>query len=401
MNMSSFRLFAGTDVGLRDNNEDNFTVCPDLSKDEWIIPANPQTELPLSPSGCMMVVADGMGGQNAGEVASAIAISTMQEMFSPRHLSTNVLAKQNSIKDYLKKAIVEADRRIKKHSANHSEAAGMGSTIVVAWLVGNKAYVAWLGDSRAYSFVPNKGISRISKDHSYVQKLVDAGSLTEQQAMEHPDSNVITRSLGDTTQKAKPDVVCHPVVEGEIILLCSDGLCGVCTDDKIKGILEQNQQDLSTCKEVLTEAALNAEGSDNITVALLQTVKVDSSNENKMILRRKGVFVNSLFICIASFIFLSLGFVGYKLLFPHKSTDNHVDTVSVRKDTVVSDVLSKQKKIVKDIEIRKDNNKRDNPIGIVKGTATKTESDPADNEAGLNRSEGDAQSTTDMTQEKK
>ena len=80
--MVSFKLFAGTDVGLRDNNEDNFTVCPDLSQNEWIIPADYQQEIQLDARGCILVVADGMGGQNAGEVASAIAIATVQRMFS-------------------------------------------------------------------------------------------------------------------------------------------------------------------------------------------------------------------------------------------------------------------------------------------------------------------------------
>ena len=95
--MISFKLFAGTDVGLRDNNEDNFTVCPDLTQNEWMMPADHQQVIPLGECGCLMVVADGMGGQNAGEVASAIAIETVQTMFAPDCLTDKVLSKPANI----------------------------------------------------------------------------------------------------------------------------------------------------------------------------------------------------------------------------------------------------------------------------------------------------------------
>lgn len=336
--MTTFKLFAGTDIGLRDNNEDNFTVCPDLTKGEWVIPSNQQTVIPLGQSGCLMVVADGMGGQNAGEVASAIAISTVQEMFTPANLTESVVSKPESARDFMKKVIVEADRRVKKHSSIHSEAEGMGSTIVMVWLIGSNAHIAWMGDSRAYSYLPKEGLKRLSKDHSYVQKLVDAGQLTEQQAMEHPDSNVITRSLGDTTQKAKPDVATFPVQSGEIILLCSDGLCGFCNDEQIYGIITQNQQDLPTCKEVLTEAALNADGSDNITIALLQVVQTETKEETvKKDEEGGGLITNILLAVIAAFILLSLCFAGYKLIFPkQKDSPVVVDSIA-HKDSLVEE----------------------------------------------------------------
>lgn len=277
--MLSFKLFAGTNIGLRENNEDNFIVCPDLTLNEWIIPADQLQEHPLGKRGCVMVVADGMGGQNAGEVASAIAIETMQELFSPDKMPADVLDKPDSVKSFLKDVINEADLRVKKHSEKIPDTYGMGSTIIIAWLLECKLYVAWLGDSRAYSFIPNKGIARLSKDHSYVQQLVDSGALTEEEAMNHPNSNVITRSLGDTSQKAKAEVSEYDVVEGEIILLCSDGLCGVCPDYQIGSIIEDEQSDLAQCKERLTTAALAAGGSDNITISLLQISSITNSSE--------------------------------------------------------------------------------------------------------------------------
>ena len=276
--MIKYKLFAGTDVGLRDNNEDNFIVCPDLTKDEWMIPTNQQEAIPLGQRGCLVVVADGMGGQNAGEVASDIAIKTVRHMFTPSVLSANATEKAESIKAYLKKVIVQADLQVKQHCKDHPDTEGMGSTIVMAWLIDNKAYIGWMGDSRAYSYTTDKGIVRLSKDHSYVQQLVDAKMLTEQDAMNHPDSNVITRSLGDSTQKAKPEIAEHIVEEGEVLLLCSDGLCGVCTDSQIADIIQQKSDDLRTCKEVLTTAALKAGGSDNITVALLKVEKKGGKN---------------------------------------------------------------------------------------------------------------------------
>lgn len=287
--MALIKIFADTNIGLRDNNEDNYTVCPDLTLGQWEASDNTQTAFPLGRNGCLIVVADGMGGMNAGEVASDIAIRTVQEMFAPSVLASNVTFKQDNVKTYLKKVIVEADRRVKQYAKDNPETKGMGSTIVMAWLIGSDAYIGWLGDSRAYSYVPEKGIARLSKDHSYVQELVDAKQLTEEEAMNHDMSNVITRSLGDTSQKAKPDVTVHRVCEGEIIMLCSDGLCGVCTDEEISSIIEQNAGSLPQCQEALTEAALNSGGSDNITIALLNVTEVprkDSANDIKTWLRR-------------------------------------------------------------------------------------------------------------------
>lgn len=277
--MASIKLFAGTDIGLRDNNEDNFIVCPDLTKDEWMVPADQQEPIQLGQRGALIVVADGMGGMNAGEVASEIAIKTVQQMFSPSVLPASSIAKPESVTAYLKKVIVKADQEVKNRCKTDPSTEGMGSTIVIAWLLGNNVYISWLGDSRAYSYIPNADILRLSKDHSFVQQLVDSKTLTEEEAMNHPESNVILRSLGDESQKAKPDIVVHPVCDGEIIMLCSDGLCGVCTDDTISRVIQQKYDDLPSCKEALTMTALEAGGSDNITVALMRIVKANTNDD--------------------------------------------------------------------------------------------------------------------------
>jgi protein phosphatase len=341
--MITFKLFAGTDVGLRDNNEDNFTVNPDLTLDKWMVPANQQVTIPLGKWGCLMVVADGMGGMNAGEVASDIAIKTVQDMFSLSKFPANVVNKPDNIKKYIKKVIDQADRQVKQHCKEDPSTEGMGSTIVIAWLVDGYAYIGWMGDSRAYSFVPEKGITRLSKDHSFVQGLVDAKMLTEEEAMFHPQSNVIMRSLGDMTQKAKPDVVCHRVEKGEIILLCSDGLCGVCEDDSIAEILNKTSEDLKICKEALTNAALEAEGSDNITIALLQIVENDSQPDAKTAKQtniEQFHWQNLLVGVFALFVISSLLFAGLKSC-EMRCSSNSNSSDSAKTDTVTDDSIVK------------------------------------------------------------
>ena len=343
--MVSFKLFAGTDVGLRDNNEDNFTVCPDLTQNEWMMPVDHQQVIPLGECGCLMVVADGMGGQNAGEVASAIAIETVQSMFAPENLPDKVLTKPSTIKDYLKKVVSKADSNVKKYSEEHPEAEGLGSTIVMAWVIDNKAYIAWLGDSRAYALVSGQGIKRLSKDHSYVQQLVDEGKLTDIEAMNHPNSNIITRSLGDTSQKAKADVEEYSLQDGEIILLCSDGLCGVCTDDEIAGVLTEEANDLQVCKEQLTNIALDNGGSDNITIALMQISCNEEEKGEKEIKPWKSFNKNILLGIFVVLVAILIGVFAMNKFFQKAPTPSIVQTT----DTTKQKAKSKAKKKPKDL----------------------------------------------------
>lgn len=328
--MQGLKIFAGTNVGLRDNNEDNFTVCPDLRSGGWTIPADHQQVLPLGDRGSLLLVADGMGGQNAGEVASAIAVQTVEALFSPEALSAASLDNDNEVRHYLLKAIEKADACIKAHAHDHTETSGMGSTLVMAWILNGVAHVAWIGDSRAYAVMPSKGIARLIKDHSFVQGLVDKGQITEEEAMTHPNSNIITRSLGDMTQRARGDAVSYPLHNGEVVLLCSDGLCGVCSDAVIGGIVEDYVADLQQCKEQLTNAALRAGGSDNITIALAQyfddrqapsDVQRDveykpmkSSEASKSADTHRHVSIINVLFCVFAFLILSaLGYAGWHL----------------------------------------------------------------------------------------
>ena len=260
------KLTAGTNVGLvRGNNEDNFVVCRDLIKDDWTIPqAGEVTD--LGPYGALLVVADGMGGANAGEVASSMAIETVQQTFGSKRLS-DVIKSDENILNFLCSIMHDADKNIAKHSKKHKDTRGMGTTLVVAWLINGKAYVCWCGDSRCYVFNPAVGLTRLTKDHSLVQMLIDKGELTSEDAHNHPMSNVITQCLGAATSSINPGTRIYQFAHNDVLLLCTDGLCGLCSDDEIMKVMA-DCEDLPTMKSRLIEEALNAGGHDNVTVAI-------------------------------------------------------------------------------------------------------------------------------------
>lgn len=263
-----FRLAVRCEAAGRPNNEDNYQVDEDLTDNTWGFTAD--KELFLTKKGALLVVCDGMGGMNAGEVASAIAVSSIKEWFASAQLTDKVLANTASREQYIVAAIKAADAAIKETGRNEPEKAGMGSTIVLAWMIDGKVHVGWCGDSRAYCFNPHNGLQRLSHDHSYVQELVDGGRLTEELAFDHPNNNIITRSLGDPHGSARPDVCTYDLHNEDIILLCSDGLCGTLRDSEIQEILEQNHTSMQQCRDALWTADEAAGWHDNVTVALAQ-----------------------------------------------------------------------------------------------------------------------------------
>lgn len=276
MSRIEFRLTAATDVGcVRTNNEDNFITNHDLSQSDWFVPQDVSQLIPLGKNGAILVVADGMGGLNAGEVASAIAVDTVKRYFMDTDLS-DIAKSQKSIEKFMCKVVVDADKELKKHVKENPETKGMGTTIVIAWVYGDIAHIVWCGDSRAYVFNPNEGLMRLTKDHSYVQELVDAGKLDEDLAIDHPDSNIITRCLGDFRGKANPDYTAYRLKSGDTLMLCSDGLCGVCRDEEILQVMDEAKEDIEQCRKQLILCALKAGGYDNVTVALFETVTVES-----------------------------------------------------------------------------------------------------------------------------
>lgn len=268
-------MTAATNVGLvRTNNEDNFIVNPDLSAGEWSAPVDSETVIPLGKYGCLLVVADGMGGMNAGEVASELAVEGVRKAFSAIEDFSKITDTYSHIEAFMKRVIVDADSDIKRRVKTDPATEGMGTTIVMAWVLGNVVHVAWCGDSRAYLFNRNSGLSRLSRDHSYVQQLVDSGKLDPELAFDHPNSNIITRSLGDGPSVAQPEYVSKGLSTGDFIILCSDGLCGLVRDEEMLDILMFDHESFWQCRDALFNAALDAGGYDNITIAMMECVSV-------------------------------------------------------------------------------------------------------------------------------
>ncbi len=285
MSNIKFKIAAKTNVGMvRTNNEDNFQAASDLS-------VNPMTwvndvECDLGDKGALLVVADGMGGMNAGEVASELAINTIRDFFNPEHITEKVVSTRVGVESFMKRAITEADKRIKADAKKYPEHKGMGTTIVIGWILNGKLYVAWCGDSRAYIYNRVFGLRQITKDHSYVQSLIDKGKISREDAFDYPDSNIITRCLSDSDQKARPDSISEPIAlnNGDIILLCTDGLCGMIRDHEIEQIVAENEGNLNDCCDKLIDAACEASGQDNITVALCRIVA--GAAEAKRVIRK-------------------------------------------------------------------------------------------------------------------
>lgn len=288
-NQISFRLVAYTDAAgkyspdaFRSGNEDNFYVDDDLT-DSTTNRVSQDEVIQLGKLGMLMVVADGMGGMNAGEVASQIAIDTVKAAFKTENLTGAVIATPQSRQKFLEQVIKSADKNIKSEARKDSNREGMGSTIILAWLLDDELVISWCGDSRAYLFNDKSGIRLISQDHSYVQELVNKGMLTYEQTFDHPQNNIITRSLGDPTKDAKPESRILNVGKGDIILLCSDGLSGVLRDRKtfdstgklypeenLEDIIRTHTSSMKECREALWEAAERGGWYDNVTAILCQ-----------------------------------------------------------------------------------------------------------------------------------
>ena len=261
---------------MRQNNEDNFIVCPDLATSQWLLPQG-DDYVALGDYGTLIVVADGMGGMNAGEVASAMAIETIQQMFTPEALAL-VIEDNKAVQQFMEKVVKTADKNILKHSQEDSSTQGMGTTVVMAWLLGGRAYLCWCGDSRIYVYNKKRGLQQLSKDHSYVQELIDKGELLPEYAHDHPLSNVITRCLGNEENRAIPDTKVYELRNGDVIMLCSDGLSSMCSDDQIADVIEQFRDNPQECRDELISAALSCGGHDNVTVALAN-IRLDGCDE--------------------------------------------------------------------------------------------------------------------------
>lgn len=237
------KIFGKTDVGLvRKLNEDGFSFGY------------------YDDGNCWAVVCDGMGGVSGGEVASSICVEKVSEALK-RGYRKNMTVK--SVENLLTTAIVAANAAVFKESKADLTLKGMGTTIVAAIVLGDIAVVAHVGDSRAYLL--NDEITSITKDHSYVQLLVDTGKITELEAAFHPDRNVITRAIGiENYVDVEINVV--DINSDDKLLLCTDGLNGYVADEYMLKLVNEFGD---SAVEKLVEAANDAGGRDNITVVVI------------------------------------------------------------------------------------------------------------------------------------
>lgn len=241
----------------RDHNEDTiFSMNTVL--------ADGKSELPFG----IFLVADGMGGHMHGEVASQTAARVVA-----RYLISNVYYKlldpslgslENSLQEILRDAVNEAQRAVLRN------APGGGTTLTCALLVGDHVTIAHLGDSRAYFVYIDGRVQRITQDHSLVQRLVDLEEITEEEAKVHPNRNVLLRALGQS-EPINADIQTHQIPRGGTLLLCSDGLWGVVSENEINKVVNDSIDPSLACQK-LVDKANDAGGPDNISIILIRFV---------------------------------------------------------------------------------------------------------------------------------
>jgi protein phosphatase len=254
-------VFGRTDVGrTREHNEDSFVVADLSTGNATLQPEVRQHN--AGPRGSLFMVADGMGGAAAGEIASAMAteevLAQMQRLWVE-----GVDRSPSAFARALKQAAKAANTRINTYAAQHPEHRGMGTTATIAGLLQDTLYLAQIGDSRAYLVREGVGI-QITKDQSLMQKLVEAGELTEEEAEHSERRNIILQALGPEAS-IKVDLTHQPLRRGDTLVLCSDGLSTQISRDRIAEIVSGETDLTQTCKKLI-DAANAAGGPDNITV---------------------------------------------------------------------------------------------------------------------------------------
>ena len=265
-----------TDIGyVRDHNEDSLIIIPPL-----------------------FAVADGMGGHEAGEIASEITVNTLAEL-APSHLDAEGLTA----------AVEAANYNVMKAPRQGIGRDGMGTTLTAAMLEGERLLIAQVGDSRAYLL--HKGhLQQITRDHSLMADLIEAGQITPEEARVHPNRSVITRAIGSDIHM-RPDIYELNVDAGDRILLCSDGLSSMISNNAIESIMRR-QSDAQRCADELVTAALENGGADNVTVVVADVPGFSEVREKKRA-HKSRVFYIGLAIALVAVIFAA-GFGGYAFI---------------------------------------------------------------------------------------
>ncbi len=239
------RVFAKSDIGkAREMNQDSYYV------------SQPSENVGL------YIVADGMGGYNGGEIASRLAITSAKN-----YIETNfskIEHNKEEIKELIKSAIEYANMVVYEKSKENEELEGMGTTIEVVLAYNNRVYIGHIGDSRIYRIRKNL-MRKLTVDDSYVQKLVKDGTITKEEAIHHPKRNMLTKALG-CTSFVEPEVTVKGFLQDDIVVITSDGLTNMVSDEEIFRIVTMN---LEMASEELIRRANDAGGLDNITVVIV------------------------------------------------------------------------------------------------------------------------------------
>ncbi|MFI5281169.1 MAG: Stp1/IreP family PP2C-type Ser/Thr phosphatase, partial [Gemmatimonadales bacterium] len=253
-------VFGRTDVGkTRDHNEDSFMVA-DLSRQVASLQPDVR-EHQVGPRGSLFVVADGMGGAAAGEIASDLAVDSIYaHMVSEWGNDAEVTEQRFAFR--LKEAVEFANSRIHEYAKAHPEHRGMGTTTTAAGIFECALYMTQIGDSRGYLIRAGK-ITQITKDQSLMQRLVDAGELTEEEAAVSERRNIILQALGPDPH-VKVDLTRQDLRKGDMLVMCSDGLSGLVPKDDMLKIVLANRELVAVCK-ALIDMANERGGPDNIT----------------------------------------------------------------------------------------------------------------------------------------
>ncbi len=250
--------YGKTDIGLvRDNNEDCFGIYEIADA-------------------VLLVVCDGMGGENCGEIASALTLeafsSSVIAMCEPKAKENHLVLSEKEADLIFSNAAAKANSAVISYGASHPESAGMGTTLVAALIMNGGRTVSWLnvGDSRIYT-VDGNDILQVSKDHSYIQYLIDTGEITPEEAKTSKERNLITKAIG-IREEIEPDIDTFPLSDKEVtdthILLCSDGLSGAVSEEECYAIIRNAALTAEEKVDALIEAAKENGGTDNITAVL-------------------------------------------------------------------------------------------------------------------------------------
>ena len=237
------KAYAKTDIGSKRSMNQDYMYC--------------NTE-PVGSFQHLLIVADGMGGHRAGDYASRLCVETMVQSLEKSAHKTPV--------SLFEEAVTAANKAVFEESASHVEYEGMGTTVVACTLEENTLYIANIGDSRLYLI--RDGIEQITDDHSLVEEMVKQGNITESEARIHPQKNIITRALG-INEEVQADFFEIDVEQGDVIMLCSDGLSNMIEDEDMEYIVK-NSDTLQTAAESLVARANENGGNDNITGVLAE-----------------------------------------------------------------------------------------------------------------------------------